>query len=121
MCDGLKVEVTEYLTLTLTDFSKNNEVHTNAYNFAIAVVLMQYRHQISFERHKLNKVEQRCTMKEKDMTAIVHYLCTWRHNLIVSKLVDNTNNVATSCFHLQKKITLNLLRWQDFLVEYDYV
>ncbi|KAH0712399.1 hypothetical protein KY289_008358 [Solanum tuberosum] len=38
-----------------------------------------------------------------------------------SKFLVNTDNVATSYFQSQKKITPKEARWQDFLVEFDYV
>jgi len=32
----------------------------------------------------------------------------------------NTNNVATTNFQTQKKLTPKQVRWQDFLAEFDY-
>ena len=54
------------------------------------------------------------------MTAIVHCLRTWRHYLLGSKFVVKIDNVATSYFQSQKKITPKQARWQDFLAEFDY-
>ncbi|KAH0712516.1 hypothetical protein KY289_008475 [Solanum tuberosum] len=61
---------------------------------------MQDRHPIAFESHKLNETEQRYTVQEKEMTAIIHCLCTY--------------------FQSQKKITPKQARWQNF-PEFDYV
>ena len=55
------------------------------------------------------------------MTTIVHFLRTWRHYLLGSKFVVKTDNVATSYFQSQKKITPKQARLQDFLAEFDYV
>ena len=82
---------------------------------------MQDRHPIAFENSKLNESKQRYTVQEKEMTAIVHCLRTWRHYLLGSKFVVKTDNVATSYFQSQKKITPKQARWQDFLAEFDYV
>ncbi|RVW96014.1 RNA-directed DNA polymerase-like [Vitis vinifera] len=43
--------------------------------------------------------------EEKEMTAIVHCLCTWRHYLLGSHFIVKTDNVATSYFQTQKKLS----------------
>ncbi|BBN70244.1 hypothetical protein Prudu_1449S001100 [Prunus dulcis] len=53
---------------------------------------------IGFRSRKLNDTERRYTAQEKEMTAVVHYLRTWRHYLLGSQLVVKTENVATSYF-----------------------
>ena len=84
--------------LALPDHTKGFEVHMDASDFAIEGVLMQDRHPIAFESHKLNDMERRYTMQENEMTAIVHCLCTWRHYLLGSHFIVKTDNVATSYF-----------------------
>ena len=54
---GLKAAVKERSVLTLPDFSKTFEVHTDASNFAIGEVLMQDRHPIAFKGSNLNEIE----------------------------------------------------------------
>ncbi|RVW21689.1 Retrovirus-related Pol polyprotein from transposon 17.6 [Vitis vinifera] len=82
-CSFAKEEkaVTEEPVLALPDHTKVFEVHTDASDFAIGGVLMQERHPIAFESRKLNDAERRYTVQEKEMTAIVHCLRTWRHYL----------------------------------------
>ncbi|XP_075096551.1 putative mitochondrial protein AtMg00860 [Nicotiana tabacum] len=87
----LKASVTEEPVLALPDFAKTFEVHIDASDFAIEGVLMQDKHLITFESRKLNEMERRYTMQEKEMTAIT-----------------------------LKKITPKQARWQDFLAEFDY-
>ncbi|RVW33091.1 Transposon Tf2-2 polyprotein [Vitis vinifera] len=89
-------------------------------DFAIGGVLMQERHPIAFESRKLNDTERRYTVQEKEMTTIVHYLRTWRHYLLGSHFIVKTDNVATSYFQTQKKLSPKQARWQDFLAEFDY-
>lgn len=55
------------------------------------------------------------------MTAIIHCLRTWRHYLLGSKFVVKIDNVATSYFQTQRKLSPKQAQWQDFLVEFDYV
>ena len=72
----LKKAVTKESMLALPDHTKVFEVHTDASDFAIGGVLMQDRHPIAFENHKLNDTERRYTMQEKEMTTIIYCLCT---------------------------------------------
>ena len=44
----------------------------------------------------------------------------WQHYLLGSHFTIITDNVATSYFQTQKKLSLKQARWQDFLVEFDY-
>ncbi|KAL6340386.1 hypothetical protein AAG906_006039 [Vitis piasezkii] len=119
MYDSKKV-VTEEPVLALLDHTKVFEVHTDASDFAIEGVLMQDRHPIVFESHKVNDIERHYTVQEKEMTTIVHCLHTWRHYLLGSHFVVKTNNVATSYFLTQKNLRPKQARWQDFLTEFDY-
>ena len=70
---------------------------------------MQERHPIAFESRKLNDTERRYTVQEKEMTAIVHCLRTWRHYLLGSHFIVKIDNVATSYFQTQKKLILSKL------------
>ncbi|CAN4118074.1 unnamed protein product [Withania somnifera] len=81
---------------------------------------MQDGHPIAYEIRKPNDTERRYTVQEKEMTAIIHCLRTWRHYLLGSKFIVMTDNVATSHFQSQKKLTPKKARWQDFLAEFDY-
>ncbi|KAJ8627132.1 hypothetical protein MRB53_020439 [Persea americana] len=114
--DRKKCAITEEPVLALPDFNKPYAVHTDASDFAIGGVLMQDGHPIAFESRKLNDTERRYTVQEKEMTALVHCLCTWRHYLLGSRFVVKTNNVATSYFQSQKKLSPKQAWWQDFLV-----
>ncbi|KAL5733418.1 hypothetical protein ACOSQ2_033110 [Xanthoceras sorbifolium] len=81
---------------------------------------MQDGHPIAFESRKLNNTERRYTVQEKQMTAVVHCLRTWRHYLLGSHFVIRTDNIATSYFQTQKKLSPKQARWKDFLAEFDY-
>ncbi|GKU97925.1 hypothetical protein SLEP1_g10998 [Rubroshorea leprosula] len=104
----------------LTDLLKK-KMHTDAFDLAIGGVLMQDGHPIAFKSHKLNDTERRYLVHDKEMTAIVHCLRVWRHYLLGSRFVIKTDNVAMNYFQRQKKLMPKQARWQDFLVEFDYV
>ena len=81
---------------------------------------MQEKHPIAFESRKLNDTERCYTVQEKEMTAIVHCLRTLRHYLLGSHFIVKIDNVATSYFQTQKKISPKQARWQNFLAKFDY-
>ncbi|XP_015946584.1 uncharacterized protein LOC107471601 [Arachis duranensis] len=118
--DELKAAIIEGSVLALSDYSKVFEVHADASDYAIGGVLMQEGHPIAFESRKLNDTERRYTVQEKEMTAVVHCLRTWRHYLLGSHFIVKTDNVATSYFQTQKKLSPKQARWQDFLAEFDF-
>lgn len=93
------------LVLALPDCSKLYEVHTDVSDFIIGGVLMQERHPIEYESRKLNDTKRKYTIQEKEITAVIHCLCTWTHYLLESKFVMKTNNVATSYFQTEKKLS----------------
>ncbi|KAL0304658.1 UNVERIFIED_CONTAM: hypothetical protein Sangu_3071300 [Sesamum angustifolium] len=78
----------------LTDLKKNRawvwmldaKMHSRytLSDFSIGGVLMQESHP---ESRKLNDTERRYTVQEKEMTAVVHCLRTWRHYLLGSKFI----------------------------------
>ncbi|CAL1372707.1 unnamed protein product [Linum trigynum] len=119
--EALKAAVIKEPVLVLPNPTLAYEVQTDASDFAIGGVLMQEGHPIAFESRKLSETERRYTVQEKEMTAVVHCLRTWRHYLLGSKFVVKTDNVATSYFLTQKKLTPKQARWQDFLAEFDFV
>ena len=81
---------------------------------------MQNGHPIAYESLKLNDTERRYTVQDNEMIAIIQCLRTWRHYLLGSKFVVKTDNIATSYFQSQKKISPKQARWQDFLAEFDH-
>jgi len=101
--------------LSLPDYSQLFEVYTDASDFAIGGVLMQGGHPVAYESRKLNDTERRYAVHDKEMTAIIHSLRTWRHYLLGCRFVIKTDNVATSYFQNQKKLSPKQARWQDFL------
>ncbi|KAK0573647.1 hypothetical protein LWI29_011364 [Acer saccharum] len=103
--EELKKAISEEPVLVLPDHTKAFELHTDASDFAIRGVLMQEGHPIAFESCKLSNTEQRYTVQEKGMTAIIHCLRVWRHYLLGATFLIMTDNVATSYFQTQKKLS----------------
>ena len=76
---------------------------------------------MAYESRKLKDTERRYTVQEKEMIVVVHCLRVWRQYLLGSRFVVKIDNVATSYFHTQRKLSPKQARWQDFLAEFDYV
>ncbi|VFQ91468.1 unnamed protein product [Cuscuta campestris] len=89
--EELKEAVIKEPVLTLLDHTKPYEVQTDAFDYALGGVLMQKGHPVAYESRKLNDVERRYTVQEKEMTAVVHCLRTWRHYLLGTKFVVKTS------------------------------
>ncbi|KAE8719061.1 cytochrome P450 78A7-like [Hibiscus syriacus] len=105
--DELKLAMISEPVLVLPDHTKSFEVFTDASDIAIGGVLMQEGHPVAYESRKLNETERRYTVHEKEMTAVVHCLRTWRYYLLRSKFIVFTDNVANSYFLTQKKLSPN--------------
>ncbi|GKA65586.1 putative nucleotidyltransferase, ribonuclease H [Tanacetum coccineum] len=118
--ESLNKAVIEEPMLRLPDVTMPFELHTNASDFAIGGVLMQDGHPIAFESRNLNETERKYTVQKKETPTVVHCLRIWRHYLLGSRFVIKTDNIATSYFQTQKKLSPKQAHWQDFLAEFDY-
>lgn len=119
--DKLKHAVASEPVLRLPDFELPFEVHTDASDRALGGVLVQDVPPVAFESRKLKEEEQRYSTHEKEMTAVVHCLFTWKHSLLGTRVTVVTDNVANTYFKTQKKWTPKQARWPEFLVEFDIV
>ncbi|KAL4313522.1 hypothetical protein GQ457_01G002970 [Hibiscus cannabinus] len=115
--DELKQGMVSEPVLVLPDHTRPFEIYTDASDVAIGGVLMQEGHPVAFESRKLNETERRYTVHEKEMTAVVHCLRTWRHHVLGSRFVVYTDNVANV---LGSKLSPKQARWQEFLAEFDF-
>ena len=94
----LKDAITSEPVLRLLDLELPFEVHTDVSNRALGGVLVQEGHPVAFESRKLNAAEQRYIAHEKEMTAVIHCLETWKHYLMGTRFVVVTDNVANTFF-----------------------
>ena len=82
---------------------------------------MQEGHPVAFESRKLDAVEQRYNIHEKEMTAVIHCLETWKHYLVGTRFIVVTDNVANTFIKTHKKLIAKQVRWQKFLADFDFV
>ena len=88
----LKRRLTSAPVLKFLEFKKSFEVHTDASDFAIGV-LMQEGRPVAFESKKLSDVERRWLTHEKEMWAVVHCLKLWQHYLGLEYTKVCTDNI----------------------------
>ena len=74
---------------------------------------------MEFESKKQNSAKQRYSTHKKEMTVVVHCLQQWRHYLLSGIFTVVTDNVTNTFFKNQKKLSLRLARWQEFLAEFN--
>ena len=103
--EDLKATMTRGPILGLVDVTKPFEIETDASDFALGGVLIQEGHPIAYESRKLNDVERRYTVSEKEMLAVVHCLRVWRQYLLGSQFIVKTDNSAICHFFDQPKLT----------------
>lgn len=118
--EKLKVAVASEPVLRLPNFELPFEIHTDASDKAVGGVLVQEGHPVAFESRKLNEAERKYSAHEKEMTAVIHCLVTWRVYLLGTKFLVLTDNVANTFFKVQKKLSPRQARWQEYLEEYDF-
>ena len=114
-------EITLEPVLRLLDLELPFEVHTDASDRALGGVLVEEGHSVAFESRKLDAVEHRYNTHEKEMTAVLHCLETWKHYLMGTWFIVVTDNVANTFFKTQKKLSAKQTRWQEFLADFDFV
>jgi len=113
--ETLKGILVKVLVLKLSDFEKDFEIHSDAFEFAIRGVLVQDGRPVAFESKKLNETEQRWPTHEKEMWAVIHCLKTWGHYIGSKDVVVWTDNVTLKYFATQPKLSSKQVRWQNTL------
>ncbi|KAK4397820.1 Retrovirus-related Pol polyprotein from transposon.6 [Sesamum angolense] len=117
---SLKQAISSQPVLKLPQFDKPFEVQVEASDRALVGVLVQDKHPVAFESHKLKDAELRYSTHEKEMMVVIHCLGAWRHYLLGTKFTIVTNNVANTYFKTQRKLSPKQARWQEFLGEFDF-
>ncbi|KAK4381994.1 Retrovirus-related Pol polyprotein from transposon.6 [Sesamum angolense] len=117
---SLKKAISSQPVLKLPQFNKPFEMQVDASDRALGGMLVQDKHHVAFESHKLKDAELRYNTHEKEMTAVIHCLKVWRHYLLGTKFTVVTDNVANTYFKTQQKLSPKQARWQEFLGEFNF-
>jgi ABC-type iron transport system FetAB ATPase subunit len=94
--DKIKQVITNDVMLSIPDFNKPFEIHTDASDFQLGAVIMQERRPVVFYSRKLNPAHQNYTTGEREMLSIVATLRAYRNILLgheITIYMDHQNLV----------------------------
>ncbi|CDJ67784.1 OSJNBa0042D13.18 protein, related [Eimeria necatrix] len=117
----LKQHLIDFTTLQVPDTTKPFELYTDASGYAVGAVLEQDPKPIGFLSQVMNPTQQRYSIYDQELLALVTALDKWSHLLRVSKVTAFTDHQALT--HLQrlqpsKPLRGRTARWLDFLAEF---
>ncbi|CDJ63968.1 OSJNBa0061C08.12 protein, related [Eimeria necatrix] len=117
----LKQHLMDFTTLQVPDTTKPFELYTDAFGYAIGAVLEQGGKSIGFLSQVMNCTQQRHSIYDQELLALVTALGKWSHLLRLSKVTAYTDHQALT--HLQrlqasKPLRGRTARWLDFLAEF---
>ncbi|GKD33150.1 reverse transcriptase domain-containing protein, partial [Tanacetum coccineum] len=99
------------------------ELMCDASEFAVGAILGQkdgkHFHPIYFARKTLNAAQQKYTVTEKELMAVVFAFDKFRPYLILSKTVIYTNHSALRHLFKNQDAKLRLIHWIMLLQEFD--
>lgn len=111
------VDIKKNVLLTHSNYEKPFSLYTDACNIGIGGVITQESKLIGLCSYKLNEVETRYTIVEKEMLAVVKCLRHFRNILFGSTtyvLTDNKNNT-----YLKERLSNRMQRWSLEISEMD--
>ena len=90
--------------LILLDLKKTLEVHCDASGNSLGVVLSQEGHPIAYESCHLQSQEWSLGIYEKELSAVIHALDTWKHYLLGTPFIIRTDHQSLKYFMTQTKL-----------------
>ena len=112
--------------LALFDPKKKAYIYPDASDVGVGGVLMQYDDErnilrpVSYMSSKLNATQLRRSTYEKELWALVKCFQVWKHYLADVEIEVRTDHSPLKYFHTQGKLTDKLVRWLDFLSEFQF-
>ncbi len=100
-------------------------IHTDASQFAIGAVLMQYNEQgqlkpIAFTSRKLHDAECKYPTHDQELLSIIHALKQWKHYCLNgTKTTIVTDHHSLKYFNTQRHLGARQIRWMEFLQQFD--
>ena len=112
--DTMKKIIARETILACPDFDKEFEIHTDASDVQLGAVISQAGRPISFYSRKLNPVQTRCTVTERELLSTVETLKEFRNILLGQQIIVHTNheNLTFENFNSDR-----VMRWRLFIEE----
>lgn len=102
--ERLKESMSSCPVLAILGFTLRFELQCDASREGIDTVLMQNKHPIAFESHKLTQAERHYPIYEKEMLAIMHALAKFYQYLVCTKFHVKTDHNSLRYFMHQKDL-----------------
>ncbi|MCO5602994.1 hypothetical protein L7F22_057136 [Adiantum nelumboides] len=119
--DKLKQNLTSRPVLVLPDLSKPFEVQCDACGDCLGAVLLQEGHAaIAYESRRLDSDEQILGIYEKELLAVLHALDSWKHYLLGTPFILQTDHQSLKYFMTQTKLSDKQMRWANFLSRFNF-
>ena len=106
--------------LILPDLSKPFEVQCDACGECLGAVLLQEGHAVAYESRRLNDHEKNLGIYEKELLAILHALDSWKHYLLGTPFILQTDHQSLKYFMMQTKLSDKQMRWANFLSQFNF-
>ena len=112
--------------LMLFDPAKNAVIYPDSSDVGVGGVLMQYDEvrkalrPISYMSSKLNDTQLRRSTYEKELWAMVKCFMVWKHYLADVETEVRSDHSPLKFFHSQAQLSDKIVRWLDFLSEFDF-
>ncbi|MCO5567678.1 hypothetical protein L7F22_021372 [Adiantum nelumboides] len=111
----LKEKMTSDLVIVLPDLRKSFVVQCDACGSSIGAVLMQDGRVVAYESRILQGPEKTMQVYEKELSALIHALLSWKHYLLGADLVVQTDHQTLRYFLTQAKLSEKHMRWANIL------
>ena len=113
--DKIKKLVSKETLLSLPDFSKRFDIHTDASHTQLGAVISQNNKPIAFYSRKLNPAQTRYTTTERELLAIVETLKEFRNILLGHEIRVYTDHKNLT---YKTQNTERVMRWRLLIEEF---
>ncbi|CDJ67830.1 hypothetical protein ENH_00042440 [Eimeria necatrix] len=117
----LKQRLVDYTTLQIPDTTKPFELYTDASGYAVGAVLEQAGQPIGFLSQAMTPTQQKYSIYDQELLALVSALDKWAHLLRPAKVTAHTDHQALTYLQqlkASKPLRGRTARWLDFLAEF---
>ena len=118
---ALKEKLINFTMLQVPDLQKPFVLHTDASSFAVGAVLEQEGKPVGFLSKMMSPTEQRYSVYDQELLALVTALSKWRHLLLAAKVTVYTDHKALTYINRinqNKPARGRLSRWMDFIADF---
>jgi hypothetical protein len=114
----LKKRPTTALVLTMPDMEKPFLIYCDASDQGLGCELMQYDHVVVYVSRQLRKHEEKYSIHDLELAAVVHALKIWRHYIIGKRCEVYSDHKSLKYIFTQPNLNLRQRRWLELIKDY---